>query len=75
MDGLRRFPELNSTVDTDRSEIVRYGHVNLGFAAQTDRGLVVPVVRDAHLMTTAQLAAELTRLTGLAREGKLPPSR
>ncbi|MEV4568026.1 dihydrolipoamide acetyltransferase family protein [Nonomuraea sp. NPDC049419] len=73
VDGLRRFPELNSTVDTDRSEIVRYGHVNLGFAAQTDRGLVVPVVRDAHLMTTAQLAAELTRLTGLAREGKLPP--
>ncbi|MGP4099855.1 dihydrolipoamide acetyltransferase family protein [Nonomuraea sp. KM90] len=73
VDGLRRFPELNSTVDTDRSEIVRYGHINLGFAAQTGRGLVVPVVRDAHLMTTARLAAELTRLTGLARAGKLPP--
>jgi pyruvate dehydrogenase E2 component (dihydrolipoamide acetyltransferase) len=73
VDGLRRFPELNSTVDTDRSEIVRYGRIHLGFAAQTDRGLVVPVVRDAHLMTTAQLAAELTRLTGLARAGKLPP--
>ncbi|WP_214409222.1 dihydrolipoamide acetyltransferase family protein [Sphaerisporangium fuscum] len=73
VEGLRRFPELNSTVDTGRSEIVRYGHINLGFAAQTDRGLVVPVVRDAHLMTTARLAAELTRLTGLARSGKLPP--
>jgi pyruvate dehydrogenase E2 component (dihydrolipoamide acetyltransferase) len=73
VDGLRRFPELNSSVDVDRSEIVRYGHVNLGFAAQTDRGLVVPVVRDAHLMTTAQIAAELSRLTGLARSGKLPP--
>ncbi|MEV4838707.1 2-oxo acid dehydrogenase subunit E2 [Nonomuraea sp. NPDC049486] len=73
VDGLRRFPELNSTVDVARSEIVRYGHVNLGFAAQTDRGLVVPVVRGAHRMTTAQLAAELTRLTGLARTGKLPP--
>ncbi|KAB2350189.1 dihydrolipoamide acetyltransferase family protein [Actinomadura rudentiformis] len=73
VDGLRRFPELNSSVDTGRAEIVRYGHVNLGFAAQTDRGLVVPVVRDAHLMTTAQLAAELTRLTGLARSGGLPP--
>ncbi|MFG2248024.1 dihydrolipoamide acetyltransferase family protein [Spirillospora sp. NPDC048823] len=71
--GLRRFPELNSSVDTGRAEIVRYGHVNLGFAAQTDRGLVVPVVRDAHRMTTAQLAAELTRLTGLARAGNLPP--
>ncbi|GAA2322638.1 2-oxo acid dehydrogenase subunit E2 [Nonomuraea roseoviolacea subsp. roseoviolacea] len=72
--GLRRFPELNSSVDTERAEIVRHGHVNLGFAAQTDRGLVVPVVRDAHLMTTAQLAAELTRLTGLARAGTLPPA-
>ncbi|NUW46153.1 dihydrolipoamide acetyltransferase family protein [Nonomuraea rhodomycinica] len=72
--GLRRFPELNSSVDTARAEIVRHGHVNLGFAAQTERGLVVPVVRDAHLMTTAQLAAELRRLTGLAREGTLPPA-
>ncbi|MEU8123147.1 dihydrolipoamide acetyltransferase family protein [Spirillospora sp. NPDC049024] len=71
--GLAEFPELNSSVDADRQEIVRYGHVNLGFAAQTDRGLVVPVVRDAHLMTTAQLAAELARLTGLARSGGLPP--
>ncbi|MGI5421350.1 dihydrolipoamide acetyltransferase family protein [Actinomadura luteofluorescens] len=71
--ALREFPELNSSVDADRQEIVRYGHVNLGFAAQTDRGLVVPVVRDAHLMTTAQIAAELARLTGLARSGGLPP--
>ncbi|WP_433465071.1 dihydrolipoamide acetyltransferase family protein [Spirillospora sp. CA-128828] len=73
VEGLRRFPELNSSVDAGRAEIVRYGHVNLGFAAQTDRGLVVPVVRDAHLMTTARLAAELARLTGLARSGRLPP--
>lgn len=72
--GLRRYPELNSSIDTERAEIVRYGHINLGFAAQTDRGLVVPVVRDAHLMTTEQLAAELTRLTTLAREGGLPPT-
>ncbi|MEW2359444.1 dihydrolipoamide acetyltransferase family protein [Spirillospora sp. NPDC029432] len=73
VDGLRRFPELNSSVDTGRAEIVRHGHIGLGFAAQTDRGLVVPVVEDAHLMTTAQLAAELARLTGLARSGSLPP--
>ncbi|MEV5830575.1 dihydrolipoamide acetyltransferase family protein [Spirillospora sp. NPDC052242] len=73
VDGLRRFPELNASVDAERGEIVRHGHVHLGFAAQTDRGLVVPVVRDAHLLTTAGLAAELTRLTGLARDGRLPP--
>ncbi|WP_262403236.1 dihydrolipoamide acetyltransferase family protein [Actinomadura sp. CNU-125] len=74
LDGLRRFPELNASVDVERGEIVRHGHVHLGFAAQTDRGLVVPVVRDAHLLTTARLAAELARLTGLARAGKLPPA-
>ncbi|WP_128376900.1 dihydrolipoamide acetyltransferase family protein [Streptomyces cavernae] len=71
--GLRRFPDLNSTVDTERREILRHDEVHLGFAAQTERGLVVPVVRDAHLMTTAQLAAELARLTELARGGNLPP--
>ncbi|MEU9303252.1 dihydrolipoamide acetyltransferase family protein [Streptomyces sp. NPDC048269] len=73
--GLHRFPELNSTVDTERREIVRFSEVHLGFAAQTERGLVVPVVRDARRMTTAQLAAELARLTGLARDGALPPDR
>jgi 2-oxoisovalerate dehydrogenase E2 component (dihydrolipoyl transacylase) len=73
--GLRRYPELNSTVDTERREIVRFDEVHLGFAAQTDRGLVVPVVRDAHRLTTVQLAAELARLTELARTGSLPPDR
>lgn len=71
--GLRRYPELNSTVDTSSNEILRFPHVNLGFAAQTERGLVVPVIRDAHLLTTAQIAAEFRRLTGLARSGSLPP--
>lgn len=71
--GLQRFPELNASVDTDNHEIVRYSHINLGFAAQTERGLIVPVVRDAHRMTTAQISAELSRLTGLARSGSLPP--
>jgi pyruvate dehydrogenase E2 component (dihydrolipoamide acetyltransferase) len=71
--GLARYPELNSTVDTERQEIVRYRSVNLGFAAQSDRGLVVPVVRGADRLTTAELAAELTRLTELARAGTLTP--
>ncbi|MGW3351931.1 dihydrolipoamide acetyltransferase family protein [Nonomuraea rubra] len=71
--GLRRHPELNSTVDLERAEIVRYPRIHLGFAAQTERGLVVPVVRDAHRMTLTELAAELARLTALAREGTLPP--
>ncbi|TDB91579.1 2-oxo acid dehydrogenase subunit E2 [Actinomadura sp. KC216] len=71
--GLRRFPELNAYVDDERQEIVRLPGVNLGFAAQTDRGLVVPVVRDAQRLTLAELGAELARLTGEAREGRLSP--
>jgi 2-oxoisovalerate dehydrogenase E2 component (dihydrolipoyl transacylase) len=72
--GLARYPELNATVDVERQEIVRYADVNLGFAAQTDRGLVVPVVHGAHRMSTEELAAEFERLTAAARAGSLPVS-
>ena len=72
--GLTRFPELNSSVDTERGEILRFKHINLGFAAQTDRGLVVPVIHGAHRLSTAQLQVETARLTGLARAGQLPPA-
>ncbi|MCL2734424.1 MAG: 2-oxo acid dehydrogenase subunit E2, partial [Actinomycetia bacterium] len=72
--ALARHPELNATVDTARGEIVRLPAVHLGFAAQTDRGLVVPVVRDAHARTTAGLAAEIRRLTDAARGGTLTPA-
>ncbi|GAA4135738.1 dihydrolipoamide acetyltransferase family protein [Actinomadura keratinilytica] len=71
--GLRRFPELNAYVDVERQEIVRLPHVNLGFAAQTDRGLVVPVVHDAHRLTLAELAGRLRELTAAARDGRLTP--
>ncbi|MER5394013.1 dihydrolipoamide acetyltransferase family protein [Saccharopolyspora sp. NPDC002686] len=71
--GLRRFPELNASVDADRNEIVQHSRIGLGFAAQTPRGLVVPVVRDAHEMTTAQLAEAISQRTEQAREGELGP--
>ncbi|WP_299529777.1 dihydrolipoamide acetyltransferase family protein [uncultured Streptomyces sp.] len=67
-------PELNSTVDTTAREIVRLPGVNLGFAAQTPRGLVVPVVRDAHLKNAESIGAELARLTEAARTGTLTPA-
>ncbi|MFB9907566.1 dihydrolipoamide acetyltransferase family protein [Allokutzneria oryzae] len=70
--GLRRFPELNSRVDGD--EIVVIDDVNLGFAAQTERGLVVPVVRDAHRLTTGELAAAISARTAAARDGGLGPA-
>ncbi|GAA0503113.1 dihydrolipoamide acetyltransferase component of pyruvate dehydrogenase complex [Saccharopolyspora subtropica] len=71
--GLRRFPELNSTVDSERGEIVQFGHINLGFAAQTPRGLLVPVVRDAHRMSTAELSEAIAATTEQARADELEP--
>ncbi|MGW5246220.1 dihydrolipoamide acetyltransferase family protein [Streptomyces sp. NPDC004129] len=71
--ALARFPELNSTVDLEAREIVRLDQVHLGFAAQTERGLVVPVVRDAHARDAESLTAEFARLTEAARTGTLTP--
>jgi len=70
--GLRRYPELNARIEGD--EIVIPAHVHLGFAAQTERGLVVPVVRNAHLMPARELAAALGRQTAAARSGRLVPA-
>ncbi|MEW2630310.1 dihydrolipoamide acetyltransferase family protein [Streptomyces sp. NPDC048389] len=72
--ALDRFPELNSTVDMEAREIVRLPGVHLGFAAQTDRGLVVPVVKDAHRRSAESLTADFARLTEAAREGALTPA-
>ncbi len=72
--ALARYPELNSRVDMEAREIVRLPEVHLGFAAQTERGLVVPVVRDAHTRDAESLTAEFARLTEEARKGALTPA-
>ncbi|RZT12590.1 pyruvate dehydrogenase E2 component (dihydrolipoamide acetyltransferase) [Kribbella sp. VKM Ac-2569] len=69
--GLLKYPELNGYVDTEREELVQYDGVNLGLAAQTDRGLMVPAVAGAHALTTRGLDAEIRRLTASARDGRL----
>lgn len=71
--ALARFPELNSSVDTEAREVVRFDRVHLGFAAQTERGLVVPVVRDAGARNAEVLSVEFARLTEAARSGTLTP--
>jgi pyruvate dehydrogenase E2 component (dihydrolipoamide acetyltransferase) len=70
--GLRRYPELNGRIEAD--EIVMSTQVHLGFAAQTERGLVVPVVRDAHRLATRDLAAAISRHISSARAGSLTPA-
>ncbi|WP_416970304.1 dihydrolipoamide acetyltransferase family protein [Streptomyces sp. 4F14] len=72
--ALARFPELNSRVDAEAREVVVLDAVHLGFAAQTPRGLVVPVVRDAHARNAEGLSAEFARLTEAARTGGLKPA-
>ncbi|TXS41518.1 2-oxo acid dehydrogenase subunit E2 [Streptomyces sp. uw30] len=72
--ALARFPELNSTVDMEAREVVQLDQVHLGFAAQTPRGLVVPVVRDAHARDAESLTAEFARLTEASRGGTLTPA-
>jgi 2-oxoisovalerate dehydrogenase E2 component (dihydrolipoyl transacylase) len=67
--GLRRYPELNARVEGQ--EIVLSGAVNLGFAAQTERGLVVPVLREAQALTLEQLSEELSQRLARARSGHL----
>ncbi|MGQ4414613.1 dihydrolipoamide acetyltransferase family protein [Streptomyces sp. SAS_269] len=71
--ALARHPELNSYVDTEAREVVQLEQVHVGFAAQTERGLVVPVVRDAHTRDAESLTAEFARLTEAARTGTLTP--
>ncbi|MGX8907053.1 dihydrolipoamide acetyltransferase family protein [Streptomyces netropsis] len=73
--ALAKYPELNATVDTEAREIVRLPGVHLGFAAQTERGLVVPVVRDAHTRDAVGLSLEMARLTEAARTGTLAPAQ
>ncbi|MGW3400943.1 dihydrolipoamide acetyltransferase family protein [Streptomyces zhihengii] len=72
--ALRIHPELNSTVDMEAREIVRLPEVHIGFAAQTERGLVVPVVKDAHTRSAESLTEEFARLTEAARQGALTPA-
>ena len=70
--ALRRYPELNARIEGD--EIVLSPLVHLGFAAQTDRGLMVPVVRDAQVHTLEQLSTAMAEQTRRAREGTLGPA-
>ncbi|WPU08559.1 dihydrolipoamide acetyltransferase family protein [Pseudarthrobacter oxydans] len=75
--GLKKYPELNTRIETasdGSQEIVSFDGVNLGIAAQTDRGLVVPSVRAAEKLTARDLDAEIRRLTDVARQGKATPT-
>jgi pyruvate dehydrogenase E2 component (dihydrolipoamide acetyltransferase) len=72
--AIRRNPGMNATWDEAAQEIVQKNYVNLGIAAATPRGLIVPNVKDAHALTMLELAQAIGRLTATAREGRTQPA-
>jgi pyruvate dehydrogenase E2 component (dihydrolipoamide acetyltransferase) len=74
MVAVARHPMINSSWDEDAQEIVVRHYVNLGIAAATDRGLVVPNIRDAHALSLPGLARALAELAETARAGKATPA-
>ena len=72
--ALRRFPTLNAVYDEEAGEIRLLEHVNLGVAVDTDRGLIVPNVKDAHAKSLLQLAMEADELAAKCRDGSATPA-
>ncbi|WP_217244836.1 dihydrolipoamide acetyltransferase family protein [Streptomyces sp. AC602_WCS936] len=72
--AIRRNPDINASWDEAAQEIVVKHYVNLGIAAATPRGLIVPNIKDAHARTLPQLAESLGELVSTAREGKTSPA-
>ena len=69
--ALREFPKINSSLSEDGKSLIQKNYYHLGFAADTENGLMVPVIHDAEKMDVYELAKQLGTLSALAREGKL----
>ena len=71
--AIKVFPQFNASIDMAKEEIVYKQYINVGVAVDTDRGLLVPVIRDVDKKNIVELAAELTQLSKKARDKKLSP--
>ncbi|RMG19406.1 MAG: 2-oxo acid dehydrogenase subunit E2 [Deltaproteobacteria bacterium] len=69
--ALMRHPQLNMRLDAEREELVYQGHYDIGIATATDRGLVVPVVKNADHLSIVEIGAEIARLAQAARDGTI----
>ncbi|TXI89552.1 MAG: dihydrolipoyllysine-residue acetyltransferase [Burkholderiaceae bacterium] len=72
--ALKKFPAFNSSLDATGENLILKQYYNIGFAADTPNGLVVPVVKNADQKTLSQIANEMGELSAQAREGKLKPA-
>jgi len=71
--ALKVFPQFNASIDMAKEEIVYKQYISIGVAVDTDRGLLVPVIRDVDKKNIVELAAEMTQLSKKARDRKLTP--
>ena len=71
--ALKVFPQFNASIDIDKEEIVYKQYISIGVAADTDRGLLVPVIRDVDKKNIVELAVELSQLSKKARDKKITP--
>jgi pyruvate dehydrogenase E2 component (dihydrolipoamide acetyltransferase) len=71
--ALKVFPQFNASIDIEKEEIVYKQYINIGVAADTDRGLLVPVIRDVEKKNIVELAVELSQLSKKARDKKITP--
>jgi pyruvate dehydrogenase E2 component (dihydrolipoamide acetyltransferase) len=71
--ALKVFPQFNASIDIEKEEIVYKQYIHIGVAADTDRGLLVPVIRDVERKNIVELAVELSQLSRKARDKKLAP--
>ena len=69
--ALKVFPQFNATIDMEKEEIIYKQYINIGVAADTDRGLLVPVIRDVDKKNIVELAVELSQLSQKARDKKI----
>ncbi len=72
--ALKKFPAFNSSLDANGENLILKQYYNIGFAADTPNGLVVPVVKNADQKTLSQIANEMGELSAQARDGKLKPA-
>jgi len=72
--ALRDFPTLNTSIDDEAGEIIQKHYYNIGIAADTDKGLLVPVVKNADRKSVFNISKEINELATKAREGKLAPN-
>ena len=69
--AVRKFPQFNASIDTERGELIVKKYVNVGVAVDTDRGLLVPVIRNADRKNISEISIEINQLAAKARDKKL----